>query len=82
MVSLQYHICVVYCKEYHLTVSRNKRNDIIFIGKLSLQLICTMFGIPEGTSSAAFYNTVGNTCFMFYTIPSVMLLFLFHLFVL
>ena len=36
MVSLQYHICVVYCNnEYHLTVSRNKRNDILFIGKLS-----------------------------------------------
>ena len=30
-----YHICAVYCKEYHLTVSRNKRNDILFIGKLS-----------------------------------------------
>ena len=24
-----------YCMEYHLTVSRNKRNDILFIGQLS-----------------------------------------------
>ena len=32
-----------------------------------------MYGIPEGTSSAAFSKTVGNTCFMFYTISSVML---------
>ena len=38
-----------------------------------LQLICTMYGIPEGTSSATFSKTVGNTCFMFYTISSVML---------
>ena len=63
---------LLYCMEYHLTVSRNKRNDILFIGKL-LQLICTMYGIPEGTSSATFSKTVGNTCFMFYTISSVML---------
>ena len=32
-----------------------------------------MYGIPEGTSSATFSKTVGNTCFMFYTISSVML---------
>ena len=32
-----------------------------------------MYGIPEGTSSATFSKTVDNTCFMFYTISSVML---------
>ena len=32
-----------------------------------------MYGIPEGTSSATFSKTVGNTCFMFYTKSSVML---------
>ena len=32
-----------------------------------------MYGIPEGISSATFSKTVGNTCFMFYTISSVML---------
>ena len=32
-----------------------------------------MYGIPEGTLFAAFPKTVGNTCFMFYTISSVML---------
>ena len=29
-----------YCMGYHLTVSRNEQNDILFIGKL--QLICTV----------------------------------------
>ena len=32
-----------------------------------------MYGIPEGTSSATFSKTVGDTCFMFYTISYVML---------
>ena len=32
-----------------------------------------MHGIPEGFQSATFSKTVGNTCFMFHTISSVML---------
>ena len=50
---------------------RSTINDISFIGLL--QLICTMYGIPERTLSATFSKTVGNTCFMSYTISSVML---------
>ena len=38
-----------------------------------LQVICTMYVIPEGTSSAIFSKIVGYTCSMFYTISSVML---------
>ena len=50
---------------------RSTINDISFIGLL--QLLCTMYGIPERTLSATFSKTVGNTCFMSYTISSVML---------
>ena len=59
--------------EYHLTVSRNKRNDYYSLENCLLQISCTMYGIPEGTSSATFSKTVGNTSFMFYTMSSVML---------
>ena len=38
-----------------------------------LQLISKMYGMPEGTSPPTFSKTVGNTCFIFYTISSVML---------
>ena len=64
---------LLYCMEYHLTVSRNKRNDILFIGKLSSAINLYNVWDSSSTSSATFSKTVGNTCFMFYTISSVML---------
>ena len=70
MVSLQHHICVVLL----YGVPSNSFETIYYsLENCLLQLICTMYGIPEGISSATFSKTVGNTCFMFYTISSVML---------
>ena len=39
---------LLYCLEYHLTVSRNKRNDILFIGKLSvIRVSCFIFSVSS-----------------------------------
>ena len=70
MVSLQYHICVVLLYGVPSNSFKKKSETIYYsLENCLLQLICTMYGIPEGT----FSKTVGNTCFMFYTISSVML---------
>ena len=50
------------------------RNDYYPLESCLLQLICTMHVSPEGTSSVTLSKTVGNTCFMFYTISSVKLI--------
>ena len=64
---------LLYCVEYKKQFQEISETIFYSLENCLLQLICTMYGIPEGTSSATFYKTLGNTCFMFYTISYVML---------
>ena len=73
-LSLQYHVCAVDCKEYHLTVSRNKRNDILFIGKLFSTInLNNAWDSRRYFICNIFSKTVSNRFVMFYMISSVML---------